>query len=132
VIRDVLAVSYPPVAPQIGRPVYLDCSSCNGEGYGPIDGGPRDARCEECAGSGIQRCESCDEPARIRHRDVACCNAHVVCDGCEGAVSDAGPLKPYVVTSHEGEKAHVLYCDDCRDLAKCDWNGETAAIQEAA
>jgi hypothetical protein len=46
------------------------------------------------------------------------------CEGCD-EVRDA---KAYQVTSHEGVVSAVRYCDDCRDLAKCDWNGETAAI----
>jgi hypothetical protein len=46
------------------------------------------------------------------------------CEGCE----KHSDTKAYNVTSHAGSVALVWYCDDCADLAACDWNGETAAI----
>ena len=46
---------------------------------------------------------------------------------CECDTSDH---KIYVVTYHDGTTEIVSYCDDCADLARLDWNGETASIVE--
>lgn len=49
------------------------------------------------------------------------------CEGCDGVCP--GPVSPFRVTNHEGKAFVVLYCADCADLARADWNGETAAIE---
>lgn len=36
----------------------------------------------------------------------------------------------YRVTFHDGETALAHYCDECAGLARADWNGETASIEE--
>ena len=38
----------------------------------------------------------------------------------------------YLVTDHAGHVSHCFYCEDCAALARCDWNGETAAIEAAS
>jgi hypothetical protein len=47
------------------------------------------------------------------------------CDGCN---EDGHDLAEYLVEFHDGGSEHCAYCDDCRDLAKMDWNGETKSI----
>lgn len=61
------------------------------------------------------------------------------CDGCDGVseppvagsynASIVLPTHAYVVTHHDGTSEPVRYCDGCAELARCDWNGETAAIR---
>ena len=43
---------------------------------------------------------------------------------------EATERKTYRVVSHEGQTALVSYCIECYELAKVDWNGETASIEE--
>lgn len=38
----------------------------------------------------------------------------------------------YLVTDHHGETSVCAYCETCAELAECDWNGETAAIEPVA
>jgi hypothetical protein len=49
---------------------------------------------------------------------------------CSAAESgcDESTIKRYAVTDHEGRVTLVDYCDDCAELGRMDWNGETAAI----
>lgn len=47
------------------------------------------------------------------------------CDGCDSPQPD---LKLYLVTFHDGGEQEVYYCDDCAELARVDWNGETKSI----
>lgn len=48
------------------------------------------------------------------------------CQGCD----DYQPsVKRYRVTYHDGQSETVEYCDGCAELARMDWNGETAAIE---
>lgn len=54
--------------------------------------------------------------------------AIVKCAGCDESV----PVRPYDVTFTSGSIERVNYCDDCADLARMNWNGETAAIKGAA
>jgi hypothetical protein len=42
---------------------------------------------------------------------------------------DAEERALYVVTDHDGRKSTCAYCDGCADLARADWNGETASIE---
>ncbi len=61
------------------------------------------------------------------------------CDGCDGVSEPpmAGsyeattviPTRAYVVTHRDGTSEPVRYCAECAALARCDWNGETAAIR---
>lgn len=44
-------------------------------------------------------------------------------DGC-----DESTIQRYVVTDHEGGIHVCEYCAECAELARGDWNGETAAI----
>ncbi len=60
------------------------------------------------------------------------------CDGCgEREAIDGTPipepigLAKYLVTFHDGGSMYCVYCNDCRDLAKMDWNGETKLIEAA-
>lgn len=54
--------------------------------------------------------------------------ARTECEGCDGAV-DGGAIAKYRVQHHDGSTSDVHYCDDCAELARMDWNGETAAIE---
>lgn len=61
---------------------------------------------------------------------IACLDTRIEqvteCDGC----GETHPLKRYVVEYHDGgSDDEVYYCDDCADLAKMDWNGETKSIE---
>jgi hypothetical protein len=38
----------------------------------------------------------------------------------------------YVVTGHDGSRSTCAYCLDCADLARRDYNGETAKIETAS
>ncbi len=42
---------------------------------------------------------------------------------------DDAPRREYRVTDHEGCEWHCTYCDDCANLAKIDWNGETRSCE---
>lgn len=44
-------------------------------------------------------------------------------DGC-----DVTTIQRYAVTDHEGHVHVCEYCQECADLARADWNGETASI----
>lgn len=44
---------------------------------------------------------------------------------------DTPERRRYIVTGHDGSEALVAYCDGCYELAKCDWNGNTAAVRPA-
>lgn len=49
-------------------------------------------------------------------------------DHCDGCDQDA-ETRTYDVTHHDGTTSpRTRYCADCADLARMDWNGETAAI----
>ena len=69
------------------------------------------AACEHCGsltasayGDPNGRCEGCDE---MRHTD------------------------PYTVTGHDGTVDRgVMYCEECANLARADWNGNVATITE--
>lgn len=52
----------------------------------------------------------------------------VPCDGCAWT-SCAGTLNRCKVTHHDNTADVVLYCDECVELARCDWNGETQALE---
>jgi hypothetical protein len=71
--------------------------------------------------------DDCDTCWGVEKADVfdAALAAWDTCHGC-GEVDDT--IDDYTVTHHDGTRTAVRYCNDCRDLAKCDWNGETAAI----
>lgn len=48
------------------------------------------------------------------------------CDGCDVVGLH---LKPYAVEHHDGGvSSPTFYCNDCADLARMDWNGETKSI----
>lgn len=49
------------------------------------------------------------------------------CQGCEGW--DEAQVGLFLVTFHDGHSEVVCYCEDCADLARIDWNGETAEIE---
>lgn len=52
----------------------------------------------------------------------------IYCHGCDDYHPD---VRDYVVMDHDGvTHAPVPYCAECADLARIDWNGETAAIVE--
>lgn len=62
-------------------------------------------------------------------RCVVCLDTRIAevteCDGCD----DTGhALKRYLVTHHDGGESDCYYCDDCADLARMDYNGETKSI----
>jgi hypothetical protein len=46
---------------------------------------------------------------------------------CECA--NPGHRNLFWVTDHEGRVTTALYCRDCAELARMDWNGETAKIE---
>jgi len=55
-------------------------------------------------------------------------SSSIVCEGCDQVV----PVNPYRLTYTDGTiEPRVYYCDDCADLARMNWNGETAAIERA-
>jgi hypothetical protein len=56
------------------------------------------------------------------------CTKHGHCVGCD---SD-GDVAQYDVTFTDGTTERCAYCSDCASLARMNWNGETAAIKEAA
>lgn len=92
----------------MARSIIHDCRSCV---YGPdsyeVDA---DGKCITCGGSKKEEIDSCD--------------------GCEA--TDTEDLAMYLVEFHDGGSGHCVYCDDCRDLAKMDWNGETKSITRIA
>lgn len=47
-----------------------------------------------------------------------------ICQGCDAE----HPTKPYRITFHNGNRERVDYCAECAELARVDWNGETARI----
>ena len=53
------------------------------------------------------------------------------CEGCEGPRDEPPDLGLYLVRFRDGHSARVWYCDECADLARIDWNGETAGITPA-
>ena len=51
--------------------------------------------------------------------------------GCEGGDDCESGVLPFIVTNHEGERSLVHYCSGCAELARMDWNGNTANIVSA-
>lgn len=49
---------------------------------------------------------------------------------CECVEREGRAGRLYVVTGHNGNRTICSYCDDCANLARIDWNGETAKIEE--
>lgn len=56
------------------------------------------------------------------------------CQSVYGAANDeyicecGEPVEAYRVTGHDGTESVCHYCAECADLARIDWNGETAVI----
>jgi hypothetical protein len=87
------------------------------------------------------RCQTC-RTVQASHDDLslhgectkcwARAMASAECQGCSGHVEAGHALRCYLVTFESGKTETVRYCDDCADLARMNWNGETASIKEAA
>jgi hypothetical protein len=52
----------------------------------------------------------------------------VRCNGC----GYAGTTNRCKVTHHDDTTDEVLYCDECLELARGDWNGETKSVERRA
>lgn len=91
--------------------IQVECRSCVLVETHEVDG---EGKCPTCANSKVE--------------DVT------VCDGCE-ADEEVEPepigLAKYLVTFHDGGSQICVYCTDCADLAKVDYNGETRSIEAA-
>lgn len=48
---------------------------------------------------------------------------------CECPLYEGETRALYRVTGHDGAEDVCEYCIDCADLARIDWNGETASIE---
>ena len=58
--------------------------------------------------------------------------ATIECMGCSDGYEHDG-VSLYTVMHHDGTvDKGVRYCTDCADLARMDWNGETAGIEVAS
>lgn len=106
------------------------CKACGGTGTA---GGHRCTSydccgpCEKCDGTGVADldvCADCGGSTAIGTPDPHVCAPH--CDGCDQTVA---AVKACTITHHDGTTSEARYCDDCIDLARVDWNGETAAIE---
>ena len=71
------------------------------------------------------------EPARCEHCGSLTPSAYGDPTGrCEGCGEDPIHTDPYIVTGHDGTVDRgVMYCEGCADLARADWNGNTAGIE---
>jgi hypothetical protein len=80
----------------------------------------------------------CTDPERYRNHELGsapdchtCAMAQAPTEHCDGCDEDRTDVSPYLVTHHDGTTSDAAYCHDCAALARCDWNGETAAIVPA-
>lgn len=83
-------------------------------------------QCRYCTGlpdsyevDGVGRCIVCLD---TRTQDLT------ECEGCEQERPD---IAPYLIEHHDGGSSEVVYCADCAELARMDWNGETKSIAQA-
>jgi len=49
---------------------------------------------------------------------------------CECPLDPGEPRRLYQVTGHDGDVVLCSYCDDCAQLARDDWTGETASCKQ--
>src|SRR5688572_8539923 len=55
----------------------------------------------------------------------------IYCHGCHELHEDED-VRRYRGTDHVGESWRALYCATCAGLARADWNGNTATIEDDA